>query len=356
MVDDFILPYSIERPSSKKSLPRDRSKIWLDKNENFDDLYINIHKKIISDLDVNVIAAYPEMTNLYGKLASFAGVQPSNLLLTHGSDGAICATFRSLVREGDLVAYTSPTFAMYPVYTSIHRARSYEFKYQKNAGQIYLDLDEIISFIKTEKPKVIFLPNPDSPTGTVLKEEEFKVILNACEVYRTFLMIDEAYHPFYKWSAVPWISQSSVLIVARTFSKAWGAAGVRVGYAVACPNVIKLMNMVRPMYEIGSLASEFIFNLLDYEHEMYSSVERIGETKKFFADEMLGLGFDVLRSYANFLHVNFGDRNNVVQKALEPYVLYRQSFDDQVLRGYSRFTIGPKNIMSKVVTIIKNAN
>ena len=174
-----------------------------------------------------------------------------------------------------------------------------------------------------------------------------------CEAVGTVLLLDEAYHPFYEWSAVPWTKNSRNLIVARTFAKAWGVAGLRIGYAVAHPETIALLHKMRPMYETSTLAIEFMSRMLDHTADMAKSVTRVMAGKNSFRDSMQALGFKVLLTEGNFIHVAFGPQSQAVHAALTGHVLYRVSFDHQSLAGYTRFSVAPEAAMARVVNLIK---
>jgi histidinol-phosphate aminotransferase len=169
------------------------------------------------------------------------------------------------------------------------------------------------------------------------------------------LLLDEAYHPFYEWSAVPWTKNSRNLIVARTFAKAWGVAGLRIGYAVAHPETIALLHKIRPMYETSTLAIEFMSIMLDHTADMAQSVARIRAGKNFFCKAMQVLGFKVLLTEGNFIHVAFGVQSRAVHAALTGHVLYRASFDHPSLAGYTRFSVAPEAAMVRVANLIKQS-
>ena len=204
----------------------------------------------------------------------------------------------------------------------------------------------------TRRPKLLCLPNPDSPTGTILPPQTLRELLAECESAGTLMLIDEAYHPFYAWSALPWITSSPNLIVARTFAKAWGAAGLRIGYAAAHPTTIALLHKMRPMYEVSTLAVEFMSRMMDHAAAVADAVRRINDGKEFFAGQMRSLGFSVLPTEGNFMHVAFGDSGPAVHAALKARVLYRAQFSHPALAGYSRFSIAPRATMAQVVELI----
>ena len=346
---------ALRRPSALNSTPRNPDQLWLDKNENLDPILMEVTRDVLSRISPSVIATYPEAGELYRKLARWIGVAPDQLLLTPGSDGAIRLAFEGFVEHGEGVIHTAPTFAMYPVYSQMFGADVCEIEYQATAAGPRLDPAAITSALRQHRPKLFCLPNPDSPTGTILPPGALREILAECEAFGTVMLLDEAYHPFHEWSAVSWTATSRNLIVARTFAKAWGCAGLRIGYAVAHPETVGLLHKMRPMYEVSTLAVEFMSAMLDRAADMAQAVARIGEGKSLFVREMRALGFKVLPTAGNFTHVAFGERGRAVHAALADRVLYRAAFDHPCLAGYSRFSVAPPATMAVVIDLIKQS-
>ncbi|MDB5810200.1 MAG: histidinol-phosphate aminotransferase family protein, partial [Betaproteobacteria bacterium] len=274
-----LLNPALQRPSALKSTPRDSNRLWLDKNENLDPELLALSHGILRELPPSVLATYPEAGDTYRKLARWVGVNPENLLLTPGSDGAIRLAFEAFVEPGDPVIHTEPTFAMYPVYSQMFGAQPMSIAYTRSESGPRLDADAITAALHAHKPKLLCLPNPDSPSGTTLAPEVLRKLLRECEATGTVLLLDEAYHPFYDCSAVAWTNEFRNLIVARTFAKAWGVAGLRIGYAVAHPETSTLLHKLRPMYEVSTVAVEFMSRMLDHQPEMEACVERIKDGK-----------------------------------------------------------------------------
>lgn len=352
---DSILNPLLQRPSALDSKPRNTNYLWLDKNENLDQELQKILSSILLHLPHHSLSTYPEAGEAYRKLAEWLVVGADQLLLTPGSDGAIRLVFEAFINSGDAVLHTSPTFAMYPIYSKMFGASVQFLEYLKSDNGPFLDPEIIMNAVKEYKPKLICLPNPDSPTGTTQDPDVLYQILSLCEKMGTVLLLDEAYHPFYDWSAVQWTKESRNLIIARTFAKAWGAAGLRVGYAVAHPDTIALLHKMRPMYEVSTIGVEFISRLIDKKSEMLKSVARINEGKSFFRDEMQSIGFNVLSTAGNFLHVDFGEQAHCVHAALLSKVYYRIGFDSPSLAGFSRFSMAPRCVMERVSDMIKDA-
>jgi histidinol-phosphate aminotransferase len=350
-----LLNPNLKRPSALNSSPRDKKLIWLDKNENIDPDLAKVTENILNSIPSESIFTYPEPRALYTKLAKLYDLDPACLLLTPGSDGVIRMVFEAFINENDKVFHTYPTFAMYPVYSQIFGATVSLFEYTQVNGLPKLDTDKLIENIKLIKPKLVCLPNPDSPTGTVVKTQVILEILKACENANSILLIDEAYYPFYKETPVKLILESRNLIIARTFAKAWGAAGMRIGYAIAHPETIAFLHKIRPMYEVGTVPIDFMTKMLDFENVMLNSVNRIISSRTYFVKEMKLLGFEVINTEANFVHINFGSKSNLIHNFLADKVLYRQALDHHSLMGFSRFSIGNLEIMKKIINWIKIA-
>lgn len=348
-----LLQPELTRPDWVKSSVRDGSVVLLDRNENTDTTYLNFLKSMVTDSYISLINQYPECALLYQKLAKNVGVSPESLFLGAGSDGVIRYVFEAFISPGDSVIITDPSFAMYVVYSQLFGAQCHKIGYIKNVNALELDVEHLLQTIHEQRPKVVFLPNPDSPTGTVLSEQQIIAILKTAAEVGAFLFIDEAYYPFSDVTVLPLLQTFSNLIVARTFSKAWGLAGARVGYAIARPELMHYLHKVRPMYEIGAMSAAVVYCALDYEAEMLRSVQRLNAGKAYFKNAMESLGFQTLISLGNFQHVAFGALATEIHLALSNLVLYRQDFPGTVLAGYSRFSATTEVSFSPIIERIQ---
>lgn len=346
---------SLIRPDHLMTFSRSLNQIWLDKNENIDHELLLIAEKIKKEISPINIATYPDFSELYKKIAVAENIDPASLLLTSGSDGGIRMSFEAFVEHGDRVAHTAPTFAMYPVYCQMFGADSVVIDYQYTNSGPHLNLDEIFRVLTRYKPKLFCLPNPDSPTGTILSEGALKEILKICEKLGIVFLVDEAYYPFYSKTVMPFIEYSKNLIVVRTFSKAWGAAGLRIGFAAAHPDTIKFLHLIRPMYEVSTFSAEYIFRMLDYKNIVQHSVKRVNLSKQKFKIAMQNIGFNVFSTEGNFINVLMGDSVEKVNRVLEGKFLYRKSFNHPSLEGCMRFSVGSEEVMSSLIDHINDA-
>jgi histidinol-phosphate aminotransferase len=346
---------TLTRPDWTKDLTRDESKLWLNKNENVDPVLNEKLKSIIGMVKNFAINTYPETAKIYLKLAALDGLKPRNFLLTHGSDGAIRAVFDVFVSLGDIVVHSSPTFAMYDVYSKMYGARQEAFDYEFTEQGPKFDVDGFFNFIKAKQPKLVCLPNPDSPTGTILSENRIDELLQLTSDIGSMLLIDEAYFPFFKTTVIKKVNEFPNLLVCRSFSKAWGAAGLRVGYLAGHVSMMEILHKSRPMYELSTFSSEVVNLLLDCEEDVLKSVERLEEGRRYFTNEVEAMGFVVTKSYGNFLHVNFGSAEAKIAEALKDVVLYRTEFGNgSCLKGFSRFSLATKEQFEKIIKKIKS--
>ena len=327
----------------------------LDKNENTDIVLRELIAAQLSSIDPAAALDYPEMAPTYHRLAHYLGMDARNLLITAGSDGAIRAAFEAFVSPGDVVVHTEPSFAMYSVYSAMFGATAAPIAYRRGNHGPVLSANEVNAHIAATKPKLICLPNPDSPTGTEFRLDELETIISAGADVSAVTLIDEAYFPFSNVTALPLVSKFKNLIVTRTFAKAWGLAGLRIGYLVAQPALAGFLHKVRPMYEVNGVAVAMLNVMLDRSQDVEQSVGRINVGKAVFADRMRTLGFQVLNSSGNFIHVDFGDAREKIHESLRGSVLYRENFKEPCLSGFSRFTTAPGPIMESLADMIEEA-
>ncbi len=261
----------------------------------------------------------------------------------------IRTVFEAFISPGDVVLHTVPTFAMYPVYCMIFGAQAVTLEYAPSEQGPHLNVDLVLSKLESLRPRLFCLPNPDSPTGTIFSPDEIERLIQKAQEVGTLLLLDEAYFPFYPETAIQWVDRYPHLVIARTFSKAWGLAGLRTGYAVACPDLAQILHRVRPMYEVNTVAIGYIEKMFDYKNEVLASVKRLNQGKSYFNQEMQKLGLKALNNQGNFTHVAFGALQPQIFSALEDQVLYRKDFKDPCLKGYSRFTATPEDVFQRVI-------
>ncbi len=281
----------------------------LDKNENLvpmpPKLLATLRKQLTSDF----ISAYPETDVLYTKLAKYLGCSTKNLYLSAGSDGAIKSVFEAFVSPLDTVLLVSPTYAMFYVYAKMFEVQLKEIFYQQD---LTLSSDKIIEAINTLKPKLVCIANPNSPTGTIIEPRELEKIIEVASQDNAIMLIDEAYYPFYSKTCLPLIPKYPNLIITRTFSKAFGLASGRLGFAVGGEDIIGCLFKTRPMYEANAFAIRFAEIILDNKTFIKRNLEESKKGKKFLETSLRKLGVKFFETHANFINIDVGSRERAV--------------------------------------------
>lgn len=329
---------TLERPGRSDPTQRQGPAVKLDWNENADPVWRAVVDEIARGVPAETVCEYPNMGRLYHRLAKQLNIETGNLLIAAGSDDAIRQLFQSFVAPGDTVVLTNPSFGMYGVYAQIFGANAVTVDYQPTKEGPEISVDTLLKTINDLRPKVVCLPNPDSPTGTVMTTAELRAVIHTAGRIGTVISIDEAYYPFHPETVLPWVYEYPHLIVLRSTSKSWAMAGLRIGYAVGQASLIGILHKVRPMFEIGNLGVEVFYRILDREEEMLASVRRLNEGRDEFRRAMDELGLNTFHCHANFQHVAFGRRADDVHAALDGHVLYRSGSDANCLSRYSRFS------------------
>ena len=336
------------------SQARDSSKIWLDKNENNDEYLKKLYLNIIKKIKFSDISAYPDLTDTYKKISSFFKLSTNKVYLTAGSDLAIKSIFEACVFPGDKVLTTNPTYAMYSIYCELFNAKKILIDYEFSKNNPYLNINKLISAIKNHKPKLICIPNPDSPTGQVISKKNIEIILLLAKKNKSLVLVDEAYNLFYKNSLISCIRKFNNLIITRSASKAMAIAGLRVGIVISNPVLISKIFMHKPMYEISSLGSFFIKEIIKPKNYklIKNSVNRLLEGKKLFINYLKKMNIQYFNSHGNFIHINFGSAKKEIIKELQKYIYFRAEENHASLKGYSRISLTSKKNFKLIIKII----
>ncbi|MBU3804264.1 MAG: aminotransferase class I/II-fold pyridoxal phosphate-dependent enzyme, partial [Candidatus Cellulosilyticum pullistercoris] len=191
------------------------------------------------NIDQLLVNRYPDTdsTTLIKAIAKAYGIDKKNVVCGVGSDEMIDCILASVLEEDDKVLIPHPSFSMYSQFTLLNSG--YALKVPLKPDFSY-DFEKIKEIILKQQPKVIFICNPNNPTGCILSQRQIEEILKISE---GLVIVDEAYEDFSSEgiSVIPLINKYNHLIVLRTFSKAYALAGIRVGYAISCEELIDLI-------------------------------------------------------------------------------------------------------------------
>lgn len=273
-------------------------------------------------------------------IASTGGVRPANIWAANGSNEVLQTI---LLTFDGLVAGFSPSYSMHPL-LALGTGKRFE---TITLGEGFsLDMNSAITAIDSRKPSIFFLTTPNNPTGKSMTLAEIRKIVDAVARNGGMTIVDEAYGEFSTVeSAVDLLEETPSLIIVRTMSKAFAFAGARIGYAIAREEVISALQLVRLPYHLSSLTQLSGIAALSHAEKLLQGVEQIKSERDLLSRELIALGFEVVRSDANF--ILFGGFTNVSAIAgWSSDQLWRELLDRGVLirdvgiSGYLRVTIG----------------
>jgi len=274
-------------------------------------------------------------------LAKKHSVDPAQITLGNGSSDPLAFILGALVQPGDEVLYSDHSFAIYPLITQAIGGVGVSAP-AKDWGY---DLDAILEHI-SDKTKVIFIANPNNPTGTWLDKNNLLAFMQQVPE-EVIVVLDEAYYEYAVDlsgdafpETIPWIEQFPNLMVTRTFSKAFALAGARVGYAISNPQIADLMNRIRPPFNVNSVAlAGAEAALTDIEHLMESVVMNTSGMAQL-EKGVKAFGLDYIPSIANFISVDFGKPAAAIYESLLHYGVIVRPIANYGMPNHLRITVG----------------
>src|SRR5271169_585584 len=336
----ILLRRTYEAPAEGRA-----GKIRLDFNENTTGCS-PAARRALARLTAKEIATYPEYEAPTRKLANYFRVRADELLLTNGGDDALRVFFDTFVEPRTSVLICEPTFPMYRYYAEIAGARVAALRYGAN---MEFPLDEAIAALR-KKPRVFFLANPNNPTGTLVTSAAIRKLLRAAT--HTVVVLDEAYAEFSPESALSWVRRYPHLFVARTFSKAEGMAGLRLGAVVGQRDSLSFVRRAMPPYPVNLAALAAGVAAIEERKTIARYVRDVKRLRAWFATELERRGVCVFPSAANFLLADFGKSGPALfEKLARHNILVRERSHDLGL-GYARITIGTQAELKKLLRIL----
>lgn len=323
----------------------------LDRNERTTSFPKEHLENIWKSISAEEFVAYPELEPFYKKLSGWLGVDRNQVLLTSGSDTGIRAVYEVYIEEGDEVLMFPPTYGMYPVYCQMFGGVRREVFYNED---FTLPLKKILSAINNET-KLIVIANPNH-TGTSIPELDLIEILRVARDKEALVLIDEAYHHFYEKTMLPYINDYDNLIIIRTFSKAFGIAPLRIGYAISNKDIIAQLYRVKLTHEITGISAKFGEYLLDHPEIMDNYVNEVKKGIEYLGREFIQLGIVTPRTCTNFMFAKLPegiDTVRVIELLKKENFYISGPFSITPVKGFVRITVGPVEQMRGFMSVFK---
>lgn len=307
-------------------------------------------ERIFTSVPDNLLQRYPDVGPFYAKLAGFLGVPIENVLVTAGIEEAIRTILTLSCDPGDTFVST-PGYAMYEVYGRIFGLNLQQITYIPDRLMLATEFCAKIP----AGTKVVFLPNPSQPVENCFDLDSLHEIARYCHSRRMLFAVDEAYHFFGGSTALPLINQFENLLVMRSFSKAFGAASLRLGYVVGSSQALAPLSSFRLAHEANALTMHAGSVLLDcFESHVKPNIEDICEGREFLRRAAHEHGLSAWGSVSNNVLIDLGDnvKMRAVTKALEAKEVYVKGGFSPPLDHHILVTCGPKDMMSRFFDVL----
>lgn len=313
-----------------------RGKIRLDFNENT----LGCSPKVleaIRSVTAEELSMYPEYTKLLQELADYVGVKPNQVMVTNGGDEAIKLMYRIFLEKGDRILIPYPTFTMFTVLASQVGAEQVLVPYKEDMS---FPTEEVLEAID-DTIKMIILVTPNNPTGTMIEREDIiKIIEKAGD---TIVFLDEAYYEYCGENLVDKLNDFPNLVILRTFSKANGLAGLRLGYLIASDDILSELNTIKSPYGVNTVAVKAARAAMQDKEFVKDYVEQINENRDYLYDQLKVMGADVYPTKANFMLVKMGEKKQDAIATLQSKgILVRDMSRFEPIKDCIRITVGTR--------------
>lgn len=308
-------------------------KIWLDKNENPFDLPQEIKEKIFEELKRIPLNRYPHITAdpLRERIAGFLGLEKDNVIVGNGSDELISLILKLF--EGEHIVISSPTFGMYEFFAKLEGVDLVDVPLDEN-----FKLRNVENYAENARAMVICSPN--NPTGNMQEREKIISVLETGAP----VILDEAYIEFARKSNLDLVNEYENLIVLRTFSKAFGLAGVRVGYAVANEKIIDYLSRIKSPFSLNAISMRIAELMLDHYDLVKKNIDYIIKERERIYREFKDCTYP---SEANFLLMKLDAYDFLLERGIVVRKL------DGRLKGHIRVTVGKREENDELIEALK---
>jgi histidinol-phosphate aminotransferase len=287
---------------------------------------------------------YPSPTAAAARLAIARrfDLEPSQVTVGNGGDELIELCFRAFAGAGDTVAYPTPTYPLFDPLCRIHEAIA-----STHPTELFAELPPSLA---PDPSPLKFIVNPNSPTGALFEQGDVEATVVASS---GVVVIDEAYVDFAPRSCLPLLQHHANVLLLRTFSKSYGLAGMRIGFALGPPDLIEALDSVKDSYNVDRLAIVAAAAAIEDSNHHRKVVEEVVRNRGELSAGLEGLGFEVVPSSTNFV---FGrpprPAAEVVAGLRERKILVRH-YDREPIAGWIRVTVGTREQHAALLTALK---
>ncbi len=324
-----------------------RSGLRLDFNENTVGCSPRVLERL-RGLSAEDLARYPEREPVERAVADWLGVAPEALLLTNGVDEAIHLMCETYLQAGDEAVIVVPTFGMYEVAAS---AAGTEIVRVPAGEGFQFPAADVLARI-SPRTRLVAIANPNNPTGAVARESDLLAIAERAS--HAAVLVDEAYFDFYGRSVIAEVSRRENVFVARTFSKAYGMAGLRVGVLIGPEAQMGYVRRIASPYNVNGVALACVQAAIEDRGYVSAYVEAVRRGRARLQEELGALGIEFWPSEANFVLARFGtSRQGFIAAMKQRGILVRDRHNDPGCAGCVRITIGTDSDTGALISALR---
>ena len=307
-------------------------------------------REVLGCISAGSLTRYPEREPVEAIVAAHLGLAPAQIALTNGVDEAIHVLFEAFLEEGDELLLPVPTYTMYEIYASATDARVVSVQ---AADDLAFPFERLLAAI-TPRTKVVAIANPNSPSGSAATRAQ--LLEFAARAPHAVLLVDEAYFHFHGETVIDLIGTVPNLIVARTFSKAYGLAGLRLGLLAGAVELMRWVRRVLSPYSVNSLALACLPPALEDAAYLDWYVAEVLAARAEFEAALDQAGVRRWPSRANFVLVEIGPLHKEFTRLMSAAgVLVRDRSSDPGCDGRVRITIGTREQMRQAAVALNEA-
>lgn len=308
-------------------------------------------ERTLREMPVASVTRYPTLyaAELKQALAAYAGVHPDMIVTGCGSDDILDSAMRAFGEPGDVVTGSDPTFAMIPIFAHMNALRWHPITEQLVGPTLQPDCEALVA----TGARITYLCSPNNPTGALIAREHIeRVVKESTGV----VFIDEAYAEFAGVSSVSLVAQSDRVLIIRTLSKAFGLAGLRIGYAIGQPALVREVEKSRGPYKVSAIAEQVAIAALQHDRAWIDThVQLAVALRERLADALRSMGLTPMPSAANFICVPV-PRAVSVGEALRTRGVAARPFPALPHVGDAlRISIGPWPMLERLLTALEPA-
>lgn len=317
----------------------------LDLNENPGGLPEEFIKSVLSDVNPQFVAQYPETLHFTEVLADYLGTDIEHLCLVNGSAEGIRYIIQAFTSENGRIVGVVPSYFMFQVYSEMYGREFVKVPYDENLS---MDINNIIGQL-TDDTQLLILLNPNNPMGNVYSDEEFEAIIKAANEKQITVLVDEAYHYFYPKTFIEYALESEHVFITRTFSKLFSMAGCRLGYVAGWPEGVKMVQKMCTPHNTNAFAMKFAEAVISTPGMVESLIKNFTEGREYLVSWLDEHGYPHKGEAGNFIFIKpKTDAQMIVDRMkAEKKILIKTYPNVGEFGNCLRVSIGEKKYMEK---------